>query len=71
LHFCLPVALGFYGLIRAFTFTFHIGPEKPADAGNFIKTVPGRGWFSLFRFYGPEKAFFDRKYKPGDFVKVD
>ena len=51
--------------------TFHIGPEKPADARNFIKTVPGRGWFSLWRFYGPEKAFFDRKYKPGDFVKVE
>jgi hypothetical protein len=28
-------------------------------------------WFSLIRWYGPTQAFFDRKYKPGDFVKVD
>ncbi len=48
--------------------TFYIGPEKPAGARNFLKTVPGRGWFSLFRFYGPTQKFFDRQYKPGDFV---
>ncbi|UXP30715.1 DUF1254 domain-containing protein [Reichenbachiella agarivorans] len=50
--------------------TFFIGPDNPDNKSNFIKTVPGRGWFSLFRFYGPEQAFFDRTYKPGDFVKV-
>ncbi|MDR4493999.1 MAG: DUF1254 domain-containing protein [Nitrospirales bacterium] len=50
--------------------TFHVGPEKPEDAKNFLKTVPGKGWFALFRFYGPTQAFFDRKYKPGDFVKI-
>jgi len=52
------------------TITFHIGPERPADAKNWLKTVPGRGYFSIIRWYGPAQAFFDRKYKPGDFVKV-
>ncbi|WP_162633127.1 DUF1254 domain-containing protein [Echinicola strongylocentroti] len=47
--------------------TFFIGPENPDNKPNFIKTVPGKGWFSLFRFYGPEKGFFDRTYKVGDF----
>ncbi len=50
--------------------TFHIGPDNPDKAPNFIKTVPGKGWFSLFRFYGPTQDFFDRKYKVGDFEKV-
>lgn len=50
--------------------TFYIGPKKPDGAANWIKTVPGRGWFSLFRFYGPKQEFFDNKYKVGDFVKV-
>lgn len=50
--------------------TFHIGPERPEGAQNWLKTVPGRGWFSLIRWYGPTQEFFDRKYKPGDFIKV-
>jgi len=50
--------------------TFHIAPERPADAKNWLKTVPGKGWFSLIRWYGPKQEFFDRKYKPGDFVRV-
>lgn len=52
------------------TFTIHTGPHRPADAVNWIKTVPGRGWFSLIRWYGPEQAFFARQYKPGDFTKI-
>lgn len=50
--------------------TFHVGPERPADAKNFLETVPGEGWFALFRFYGPTQAFFDRQYKVGDFELV-
>ncbi|MFB7495955.1 DUF1214 domain-containing protein [Streptomyces sp. NPDC056161] len=50
--------------------TIHTGPEAPHGAGNWIRTVPGRGWFALIRWYGPEQAFFDRKYKPGDFMKT-
>jgi hypothetical protein len=28
--------------------------------------VPGKGWFTLFRFYGPLDPFFDQTWKPGD-----
>ncbi|MBK0370872.1 DUF1214 domain-containing protein [Flavobacterium agrisoli] len=52
------------------TYTFYIAPEKPEGNVNWIKTVPGKGWFSLFRFYGPDQAFFDRTYKVGDFELV-
>ena len=50
--------------------TFYVGPERPKGNKNWIKTVPGKGWFAIIRWYGPEQKFFDRKYKPGDFVKV-
>jgi hypothetical protein len=50
--------------------TLYVGPQPPDDTRNWLKTVPGRGWFSLFRFYGPTVEFFDRKYKVGDFVRV-
>lgn len=50
--------------------TFIVSPKKPEGNANWLKTVPGKGWFALFRFYGPKQEFFDRKYKPGDFEKV-
>jgi hypothetical protein len=50
--------------------TFYVGPEQPQGKQNWLKTVPGRGWFALLRWYGPKQEFFDRKYKPGDFVMV-
>ena len=36
-----------------------------------VTTVPGKGWFSLLRFYGLEQPFFDKSWKPGDFEKFD
>jgi hypothetical protein len=50
--------------------TFYVGPERPDGARNWLKSIPGRGWFSLIRWYGPTQEFFDHMYKPGDFVKV-
>jgi len=35
-----------------------------------VQTRPGEGWFVYLRLYGPEKPFFDRKWLPGDPVKV-
>ncbi|MER8041987.1 DUF1254 domain-containing protein [Streptomyces sp. NPDC094032] len=50
--------------------TLHTGPERPEGAANWIKTVPGHGWFAIIRFYGPEEAFFEGAYTPGDFEKA-
>ena len=51
--------------------TLYFGPEAPkGKERNWVKTVPGKGWFSLIRLYGPGQAFFDRTWKPGDFVKL-
>jgi hypothetical protein len=47
------------------------GPSAPAgQEKNWIQTVPGKGWFTLFRFYGPLEPFFDKSWKPGDIEKV-
>ena len=48
------------------------GPKSPVGReGNWIQTVPGKGWFTLFRFYGPLEPFFDKTWKPGDIIKQD
>jgi len=38
---------------------------------NWIRTVPGKGWFALMRFYGPLEAFFDKTWRPGDIEKLE
>ena len=44
------------------------GPNQPNDKGNWIRTVSGKGWFPIFRFYGPEAAYFDKTWKLEDIV---
>jgi hypothetical protein len=49
----------------------YFGPKAPAGKeGQWIKTIPGKGWFVYFRVYGPEPAAFDGSWKPGDFEVV-
>jgi hypothetical protein len=36
------------------------GPQKPAsENGNWLQTVPGRGFYPMFRFYTPKEGLFD------------
>jgi len=47
--------------------TIHFGPEPPADSeSNWIQTVPGKGWFTILRLYGPLEPWFDKTWKPGE-----
>lgn len=48
------------------------GPTCPAGVpeSNWIKTLPGRGWFSYFRLYGPTGAYFDRSWELPDFEMI-
>jgi hypothetical protein len=45
------------------------GPEVPtgAPASNWLRTIPGKGWFTLLRLYSPTEPFFDQTWRPGDF----
>ena len=50
----------------------YFGPAAPAGKeGPWIKTIPGRGWFTYLRLYGLEGPAFDGTWKPGDFELVD
>lgn len=44
-------------------------PDKPATGGNWIQTLPGRGWFPIFRFYSPGEPFFDKSWQLDDIRK--
>ncbi|WP_395334883.1 DUF1254 domain-containing protein [Novosphingobium sp. BL-8H] len=49
---------------------FYFGPSVPSGKErNWVKTVPGRGWFPLLRFYGPLDNWFNQVWKPGDIEK--
>jgi hypothetical protein len=43
------------------------GPGPPATAeSNWIRTLPGKGWFTILRLYGPLEGYMDRSWKPSD-----
>ena len=49
----------------------YLGPQAPAGkAGNWLATVPGKGYFAILRLYGPTEAALDKSWKPGDIEKV-
>jgi len=46
----------------------YFAPTAPkGHEHNWIETIPGKGWFSLLRLYGPLEPWFDRTWQPGDF----
>jgi hypothetical protein len=49
----------------------YIGPKSPVgQESNWIQTPAGKSWFPWFRFYGPEKAPFDKSWTMPDIVAV-
>jgi hypothetical protein len=47
------------------------GPTAPqGHEANWVQTIPGKGWNTLFRLYGPEQSYFDKTWKPGEFELV-
>jgi hypothetical protein len=53
------------------SFDLYFGPNAPAGKeGNWVATVPGKGYFIILRLYSPKKEFFDKTWKPDDVVKM-
>ncbi len=47
------------------------GPRAPKGREkNWVKTLPGKGWFPYLRLYGPLQPFFDQTWRPDDIVKA-
>jgi hypothetical protein len=48
----------------------YFGPQAPAAVrSNWVKTLPGQGWFAYFRWYGPTQPFFDKTWALPDIVE--
>jgi hypothetical protein len=48
----------------------YFGPESPGEGRNWLRTLPGKGYFVILRLYGPKKAFFDKVWRPSDVEKL-
>jgi len=52
------------------TTDIYFGPKSPGEGKNWLATLPGKGWFTIFRLYGPKKAFFDKTWQLPDIEKL-
>jgi hypothetical protein len=52
--------------------TIWFGPSQPEGVarGNWIQTVPGKGWFTILRLYSPLPSFFDKSWRAGEIELV-
>ena len=49
----------------------YFGPKAPlGHERNWIFTAPDRPWFAMFRFYGPDKPLFDKRWTLADIAKT-
>jgi hypothetical protein len=49
----------------------YFGPRAPAGKeNNWIQTIPGKGWNTLLRLYGPLQPWFDKSWRPGEIEPV-
>lgn len=50
----------------------YFGPKAPTGMdGNWVQTIPGKGWSVLLRLYGALEPWFDKSWRPGEFERVD
>ncbi|MGA7374288.1 MAG: DUF1214 domain-containing protein [Methyloceanibacter sp.] len=52
--------------------TIYFSPTQPAGVkrGNWIQTMPGKGWFTILRLYSPLEPFFDKSWRPSEIEEV-
>ena len=49
----------------------YFGPNAPqGQERNWLRTVPGNGYFAILRLYGPTEAAINKSWKPSDVEKV-
>ena len=50
----------------------YFGPEAPeGKEPNWIQTIPGKGWFCLFRLYDTLRPWYDRSFTLGEIELVE
>jgi hypothetical protein len=50
----------------------YFGPKAPAGKeNNWVQTIPGKGWNTLLRLYGPLEPWFNKTWRPGEIEEVN
>jgi hypothetical protein len=50
----------------------YFSPQPPVGKeSNWIQTVPGKGWWTYLRLYGPLEPWFDKTWQPGEVELLD
>jgi hypothetical protein len=45
----------------------YFGPKaQSGKEGNWVQTIPGKGWFMILRLYGPLEPWFNKTWRPGE-----
>jgi hypothetical protein len=52
--------------------TIYFSPTQPAGVprGNWIQTMPGKGWFAILRLYSPLEPFFTKEWRVSEIELV-
>jgi hypothetical protein len=49
----------------------YFGPKAPVGKeNNWVQTIPGKGWNTLLRLYGPLEPWFNKTWRPGEIELV-
>jgi hypothetical protein len=49
----------------------YFGPKPPTGKeANWVQTVPGKGWNTLLRLYGPLEPWFNKTWRPGEIEPI-
>ena len=49
----------------------YFGPKAPSGKeANWVQTIPGKGWNTLLRLYGPLEPWFNKTWRPGEIEPI-
>jgi len=53
------------------SYDVYFGPKAPAGKeNNWVQTVPGKGWNTIFRLYGPLEPWYEKTWRPGEIESI-
>ncbi len=53
------------------SYDLYFAPKAPeGKEGNWLQTVPGKSWFTIFRLYGPLEPWINKTWRPGEIELV-
>ncbi len=54
------------------SYDIYFAPRAPEGReGNWLQTIPGKSWWIGLRMYGPEQAWIDQSWRPGEIEMVE